>query len=191
MSEESKVKIIQGVKLILEGIGEDPDRAGLVDTPERVADFWKELASGYKEDPSSIISILPGESHRDVVVVRGIEFSSMCEHHLAPFVGTCDIAYLPGDEGIIGISKFGRLVDMYSRRLQVQERLTSQIADSLHSIGKAKGVMVRMIATHTCMTMRGVKKTGSETVTFAKRGIFETDTTKAREVITLLSSSEK
>jgi len=189
--ESNRDKIIKGVRLILEGIGEDSSRAGLVDTPERVADFWNELTAGYTEDAADILSILPGESHhKDVVIVRSIEFSSVCEHHLAPFLGKCDIAYLPGDEGIIGISKLGRLVDIFSRRLQVQERLTSEIADALSSFGKAKGVIVKIVASHTCMTMRGVKKIGAETVTISKRGIFATDHSSSSETLSLLNSDK-
>jgi len=186
--ESNREKIIQGVRLILEGIGEEPTRSGLVDTPERVADFWGELTSGYEQDADSILTTLPEESHNDLVIVRSIEFSSVCEHHLAPFIGKCDIAYLPGNEGIIGISKFGRLVDMFSRRLQVQERLTAEIADALTSAGKAKGVIVRIAASHTCMTMRGVKKTTAETVTISKRGVYAEDHSSAGEVLSLLST---
>jgi GTP cyclohydrolase I len=180
-------KIIEGVRLILEGIGEDADRDGLKETPGRVADFWDELSEGYRLKAEELLSLLPGERNRDLVIVRDIGFSSICEHHLAPFSGTCDIAYLPGDDGIMGISKLGRLVDLFAKRLQVQERLTSQIATSLFELGKADGVLVRMSAAHTCMTMRGVKKVGAETVTLAKRGLFESDAGKVAEVLSLFS----
>jgi GTP cyclohydrolase IA len=179
-------KIIAGVKLILEGIGEDPKREGVLSTPERVADFWKELTEGYDSVAEEVVTLLPGESHRELVIVRNIEFSSVCEHHLAPFFGVCDIAYLPGKAGIIGLSKLGRLVDLFARRLQVQERLTTEIADSLYLLAKAEGVVVRMVATHTCMTMRGVRKTDSETITQAKRGVYETDDSKLAEVLSLI-----
>ena len=178
-------KIVDGIRLLLEGIGEDPSRPGLRDTPERVSDFWLELTDGYGDDPKELLTLLPGESHPEVVVVRGIEFSSVCEHHLAPFFGICDIAYLPGEEGIVGISKLGRLVDLFSRRLQVQERLTSQIADALHQHARAKGVLVRVHATHSCMTMRGVRKSGSQTVTLSKRGVYDTNPVACAEALGL------
>jgi GTP cyclohydrolase I len=181
-------KIIQGVRLILEGLGEDAQRDGLRETPERVADFWDELSEGYRLNAEELLSLLPGEQHRELVIVRGIEFASICEHHLAPFSGTCDIAYLPGRDGIMGISKLGRLVDLYAKRLQVQERLTSQIATSLFEFGKADGVMVKMSAIHTCMTMRGIKKTGTETLTLSKRGLFESDAKKAAEVLEMFTA---
>lgn len=179
-------KIAEGIRLILEGIGEDVGRDGLVETPSRVSDFWLELTEGYDKEPADLLTILPGEGHDEVVIVRGIEFASMCEHHLAPFIGVCDLAYLPGDEGIVGISKLGRLVDLFAKRLQVQERLTSQIADALFTQAKAEGVIVRLRATHTCMTMRGVKKVGSETITIGKRGVFVEDIARATELLAQL-----
>ena len=176
-------KIAEGVRLIIEGIGEDIHRDGIVDTPSRVSDFWMELTEGYDGEPDDILTILPGDGHNEVVIVRGIEFASVCEHHLAPFIGVCDLAYLPGKDGIVGISKLGRLVDLFAKRLQVQERLTGQIADALFNSAKAAGVIVRIRASHTCMTMRGVKKVGSETVTIAKRGVFKTNLAEANQLL--------
>jgi len=186
MRKKNFEKIKNGIELVLEGIGEDVRRPGLLETPDRVSDFLGELTAGYEIDVSSLLKPIPGEKSNDLVVLRGIEFSSTCEHHLAPFTGTCQIAYLPGASGIIGLSKFGRLVDAFSHRLQVQERLTAEIANALVEHGGALGALVRMEAVHTCMTTRGVKKTGSTTVTLAKRGVFENDDRAGEEALRLI-----
>ena len=168
-------KIAAGVRLILEGIGEDADRDGLVKTPERVADFYAELTEGMWIDPSEFIVPRPGDSHDEMVLVKDISISSICEHHLAPFTGKCHIAYIPKDGRIVGLSKLARLAEVFSRRLQVQERLTQEIANTLFENLKPLGVMVVIEAEHTCMTLRGVRKPGSVTVTSAVLGGFRSD----------------
>ena len=174
---ESKMdlaKIEQGVRLILEGVGDDPEREGLLKTPERVARMYEECFAGLYEDPAVHFETTFDEHHEELVIVRDIPFYSMCEHHLAPFFGKAHVAYVPAKTGrICGISKLARLVDVYARRPQVQERLTSQVADTLVEQLNPQGVIVIMEAEHLCMSMRGVKKPGSKTTTSAVRGIFE------------------
>src|SRR5204863_1894858 len=143
-------KIASGVRLMLEGIGEDPDREGLKKTPERVADFYVELTEGMWTDPSEQIVPLPGDAHDEMVLVKDISIASVCEHHLAPFVGKCHIAYIPKGGRIVGLSKLARIAEIFSRRLQVQERLTQQIADTLFEELRPVGVMVVIEAEHTC-----------------------------------------
>ncbi len=167
-------KIKQAVRLLLEGIGEDPDREGLVKTPARVARMCDEIFSGMEKDPTEFFEVLFDENHQEMVLVKDIPLYSVCEHHLVPFVGTAAVAYIPGKEGrVCGLSKVARLVDAYARRPQVQERLTSQIADTLMEQLKANGVMVIIECEHMCMTMRGVKKPGTKTTTSAVRGSFK------------------
>jgi len=179
-------KIAQGVRLILEGIGEDPDREGLLKTPERVARMYQEICAGLEQKPEPLFETLFDENHREMVVVRDIPMYSLCEHHLAPFYGVAHIAYIPGKSGkICGISKLARLVDLYARRPQVQERLTSQIADTLVQMLEPMGCMVVIEAEHMCMTMRGVKKPGSKTTTSAVRGIFESSHATRDEAVKL------
>ena len=184
-------KIESGVRLILEGIGEDPERPGLLRTPRRVAEMYAELTGGMREDPHAHVAPLPGDKHDEMVIVRDIHFASLCEHHLAPFVGRCHIAYIPKQGRILGLSKLARLVDAYARRLQVQERLTSEIADALYEGLKALGVMVVMEAEHTCMTVRGVKKPGAVTITSAIRGGFRKDPRTRAEAMALIQSRDK
>ena len=148
-------KIEQGVRLILEGIGEDAGREGLKDTPERVAKMYKELFWGMKEDPSKVVQVTFAENHDEMVLVKEIPFYSVCEHHLMPFVGRAHVAYIP-DGNIIGLSKIPRLVEMYARRLQVQERMTCEVAETLQEILRPKGVAVVLEAAHMCAIMRGV-----------------------------------
>lgn len=179
-------KIAQGVRLILEGIGEDPDRPGLVRTPERVAEMYAELTAGMHEDPREHIAALPGDSHDEMVIVKDISIASLCEHHLAPFEGKCHIAYIPKNGRIVGLSKLARLAESYSRRLQVQERLTSEIANTLFEELKPLGVMVVIEAEHTCVTLRGVKKPGSLAVTSAVLGGFRTDPRTRAEAMALI-----
>lgn len=189
---ESKMdlaKIEQGVRLILEGVGEDPEREGLLKTPERVARMYEECFAGLYEDPAVHFETTFDEHHEELVIVRDIPFYSMCEHHLAPFFGKAHVAYVPAKTGrICGISKLARLVDVYARRPQVQERLTSQVADTLVEQLNPQGVIVIMEAEHLCMSMRGVKKPGSKTTTSAVRGIFESSERAATraEVLSLL-----
>src|SRR6478735_10167281 len=180
-------KIAAGVRMILEGIGEDPDRDGLKATPERVADFYAELTAGMWEDPKTHIEPLPGDSHDEMVLVKDISIASVCEHHLAPFVGKCHIAYIPKNGKIIGLSKLARIAETYSRRLQVQERLTQQIAKTLFDRLEPIGVMVVIEAEHTCMTLRGVKKPGAITVTSAVLGGFRKDPRTRAEAMALIT----
>ena len=178
--------IARGVRLILEGIGEDPLRAGLQRTPERVAEMFAELTAGMREDPQAHVTPLPGDTHDEMVIVKDISIASMCEHHLAPFVGRCHIAYIPKDGRILGLSKLARLAETFARRLQVQERLTSQIASTLYESLKPLGVMVVIEAEHTCMTLRGVKKPGAITVTSCVLGGFRKDPRTRAEAMALI-----
>lgn len=167
-------KIEQGVRLILQGIGEDPDREGLLDTPRRVAKMYEEIFGGMEEDPAAVLSRQFEAPDSGMVLEKDITFYSTCEHHLMPFFGKAHIAYLP--EGrVAGLSKLARTLEIFARRPQLQERLTAQVADALQKELKPGGVMVMLEAEHTCMTMRGVKKPGSRTVTVAVRGAFERD----------------
>jgi len=183
-------RIASGVRLILEGIGEDPDRPGLQETPRRVAEMFAELTVGMREDPREHVIPLPGEKHDEMVIVKDITIASMCEHQLAPFVGKCHIAYIPKDGRIVGLSKLARLAETFARRLQLQERLTSQIADILFEALKPVGVMVVIEAEHACMTLRGVKKAGAVTVTSAVLGGFRTDPRTRSEAMALIKGRE-
>jgi GTP cyclohydrolase I len=179
-------KIEQGVRLMLEGMGEDPERDGLKKTPERVAQFYAELTEGMWIDVEEQIKPLPGDSHDEMVIVKDISIASVCEHHLAPFVGKCHIAYIPKNGRIIGLSKLARIAETYSRRLQVQERLTQQIAQTLFDRLEPIGVMVVIEAEHTCMTLRGVKKPGAVTITSAVLGGFRRDSRTRSEAMSLI-----
>lgn len=179
-------KIAAGVRLMLEGMGEDPDRDGLLKTPERVADFYAELTEGMWQDPKEHIVPLPGDSHDEMVLVKDITIASVCEHHLAPFVGKCHIAYIPKGGRIVGLSKLARIAEIFARRLQVQERLTQQIAQTLFDELKPLGVMVVVEAEHTCMTLRGVKKPGAITITSAVMGGFRRDPRTRAEAMSLI-----
>lgn len=183
-------KIERGIRLVLEGIGEDPDRPGLQRTPQRVAEMYAELTAGMREDPVEHVQPLPGDKHDEMVIVKDINFASLCEHHLAPFVGKCHIAYIPQEGRIVGLSKLARLVETFARRLQVQERLTSEIADTLQDGLKPLGVMVVMEAEHTCMSVRGVKKQGAVTITSAIRGGFRKDPRTRSEAMALIRGRE-
>lgn len=167
-----KEKIEQAVRLLLEGIGEDPDREGLVDTPARVARMYEELFGGLKENAGVHLQKTFQADSREMVLEKDITLYSMCEHHLMPFYGKAHVAYVP-DGRVVGLSKLARCVEVYARRPQIQEQLTAQIADALIRDLGAKGAMVMIEAEHMCMTMRGVKKPGSRTVTVAARGVFE------------------
>jgi len=182
--------IAQGVRLILEGLGEDPERAGLQETPRRVAEMFAELTSGMREDPHTHVIPLPGEKHDEMVIVKDISIASLCEHHLAPFVGKCHIAYIPKDGRILGISKLARLAETFSRRLQLQERLTTDIANTLYQGLTPVGVMVVIEAEHTCMTLRGVRKSGATTVTSAVLGGFRNDPRTRAEAMALITGRD-
>ena len=173
-------RISAAVVEILEAIGEDPQRDGLLRTPERVAKMYEEVFAGLQEDPERHLEVQFEAEHDEMVMVRDIAFYSMCEHHLLPFVGKAHVAYVPGETGkITGLSKLARLVEAYARRPQVQERLTSQVADKLMEVLEPRGALVVIEAEHHCMSMRGVQKPGSLTITSAVRGIFLSDATRA------------
>ena len=167
-------KIEQAVRLMLVGIGEDPAREGLRGTPERIARMCEELFGGMHEDVQEHLSRTFSVDTSEIVVEKDISFYSMCEHHILPFYGKAHIAYIP-DGKVVGLSKLARTVEVFARRLQVQEQLTGQIADALMEYMQPKGALVMLEAEHMCMTMRGIKKPGSQTITLAKRGVFETD----------------
>src|SRR5881227_955963 len=179
-------RLARGVRLILEGIGEDPGREGLQETPKRVAEMYAELTAGMREDAAQHIVALPGNKHDEMVIVKDISIASLCEHHLAPFVGKCHVAYIPKNGRILGLSKLARLTETFARRLQLQERLTSEIANTLFEQLQPLGVMVVMEAEHTCMTLRGVKKSGAMTVTSAVLGGFRKDPRTRAEAIALI-----
>lgn len=170
MIDHEKVK--EGVRLLLEGIGEDVTREGLVETPDRIARMYEEIYGGMEEDASEHLKKRFHVDNDAMVLEKDITFYSTCEHHLLPFYGKAHIAYIPNSE-VVGLSKLARTVEVFARRLQLQEQLTGQIADALEKELNPKGVMVMIEAEHMCMTMRGIKKPGSQTVTIVKRGIFE------------------
>ncbi len=172
------------IRELLEAIGEDPSRDGLVDTPRRVADMYVELFEGLEVDPGEHLRVTFEASHDEMVMVRDIPFTSLCEHHLVPFMGLAHVAYLPGPEGrITGLSKMARLVEGFARRLQVQERMTTEIVEAMERELHPKGTIVVIEAEHFCMSMRGVKKAGSTTVTSAVRGVFRDDASYRAEAL--------
>ncbi len=180
-------KIEQGIRLILEGVGENPDREGLRETPSRVARMYEEVFAGLEQSPAEHFGTMFNEHHEEMVLVRDIPFYSMCEHHLVPFFGSAHIAYIPAVDGrICGLSKLARLVDVFAKRPQVQERLTSQIADTLIEELHPQGVIVVLEAEHLCMSMRGVKKPGAKTTTSAVRGAFERSQATRAEALSLI-----
>ncbi len=177
-------RIERAIHEILSAMGEDPDRDGLLATPARVAAMYQELFSGLDEDPTSHLKVSFAAEHDEMVMVRDIPFASLCEHHMVPFMGRAHVAYIPGEDGrITGLSKFARLVDGYARRLQVQERMTTEIADSIEKALEPRGVLVVVEAEHLCMSMRGVKKPGTLTITSAVRGQFRTDSATRSEAM--------
>ncbi len=181
-----KLKIEKAVRDILEAIGEDPDREGLLETPKRVANMYEEVFSGLNEDAHDHLKLFNEKGNDEMVIVRDIPLYSMCEHHLLPFVGKAHIAYIPSDGRIIGLSKLARIVNVYAKRPQVQERLTTQVADFLFDELQAKSVAVIIEAEHLCMTMRGIKAAGSQTQTSALRGTARSDARTRSEVMSLL-----
>jgi GTP cyclohydrolase I len=185
-------KIQEGVRLILEGIGENPAREGLLETPRRVADMYAEIFSGIEADPAEHFCVTFNEGHREMVLVRDIPLYSMCEHHLVPFMGRAHVAYIPGPSGrICGLSKLARVVDVFAKRPQVQERLTSQVAETIVEYLEPSGVIVVIEAEHLCMSMRGVKKPGTETVTSAVRGIFQSNAATRAEAMSLITDRSR
>lgn len=178
-------RIERAVREILSAVGEDPDREGLKATPWRVANMYVELLEGMQHEPSEHLQSIFHEKYDEVVLLRDIPFFSICEHHMMPFIGTASVAYLP-DGKVLGVSKIARIVDCFAKRLQVQERLTAQVADFLMDNLKPKGVAVVIEASHSCMTIRGIRKPSSEMVTSALRGLFKTDPRSRAEVLGLM-----
>jgi GTP cyclohydrolase I len=175
------------VRELLAAVGEDPDRDGLLDTPARVVRMYAEAFAGIGGDPAAVLKTTFDEGHDEMVLVRGIELYSMCEHHLVPFFGRAHVGYIPNAMGeITGLSKLARLVDLYAKRPQVQERLTTQIADALEQQLKPRGVIVVIEAEHLCMSMRGVRKPGAQTVTSAVRGGFRDNVSTRAEAMSLI-----
>jgi len=179
-------KIEKGVRLILEGVGEDPDRPGLVDTPARVATMYAELFAGLGTPTEEILKPIEGESHDEMILLKDIYFYSVCEHHLLPFFGKAHVAYVPGKGRIVGLSELAKALELLAKRPQVQERLTAQLADLLMAKLQPKGAMVIVDAEHLCLSMRGLKKPGARTVTSAVRGIFRTKESTRQELLELI-----
>ena len=184
------VRIKKAVTEILSAVGEDVGREGIKETPVRVAEMYAELLSGMREDPKQHLSKVFTEDYDEIVLLRDISFYSICEHHLMPFIGSAHVAYLPAGS-VLGVSKLARIVDCFARRLQVQERLTDQIADFIMDGLKPRGVAVVLEASHSCMTIRGIKKPGSVMVTSSLRGIFKRDPKSRSEIMSLMHKGNK
>jgi len=182
-----KEKIERAIRDILEAIGEDPDREGLKETPKRVANMYEEILGGINQSPEEYLKIFNEPGNDEMVIVRDIPLYSVCEHHMLPFVGKAHIAYIPNEGKIIGLSKLARIVSVYAKRLQVQERLTAEVADFLYIKLGAKSVAVIIEAEHLCMTMRGARAAGANTETSALRGYVRTDAKLRAEVMSLLT----
>lgn len=174
-----KDKIIEGVRLILEGIGEDVTREGLINTPQRIADFYEETFSGLGMDPKQEVTLYTAENRDELIIIRDIPFYSMCEHHLLPFFGKAHVAYIPGDNKITGFSHLARVIETLARRPTTQEVLTSKAANIIRKTIKPKGILIVTEAEHLCLTMRGIKKPGSKTITSAIRGMLRKEATRA------------
>lgn len=181
-------KIEKAVKEILKAIGENPNREGIKNTPKRVARMYAEIFAGMHKDPGKEISIFHNEEHEEMIIVKNIPFYSMCEHHLVPFIGKAHVAYIPTKGRVTGLSKLVRVIEGFAKRPQVQERLTSQIADCLMKRLKPHGVLIVIEAEHLCMSMRGVKKPGSVTTTSAVRGVFQKNAKTRAEALSLIKS---
>jgi GTP cyclohydrolase I len=181
-------RIERAISELLEALGEDPNRDGLLKTPVRVARMYEELFAGFGENPADHLEVTFAADHDEMVMVRDIPFASLCEHHLIPFIGKAHVAYIPGEDGrITGLSKIARLVDGYAKRLQVQERMTTEIADAIEAALDPRGVLVVVDAEHLCMSMRGVKKSGTSTITSAVRGLFRSDAATRMEAMQFVS----
>ncbi|MEK6733174.1 MAG: GTP cyclohydrolase I FolE [Candidatus Omnitrophota bacterium] len=183
-----KGKIKKAVRMILEAVGENPNREDLKKTPERVADMYEEIFSGISKDPARELEVLLAEKHDEIVLLKDIPLYSICEHHLLPFTGKAHIAYIPKNNKVTGLSKITRVLEILSKRLQVQERLTTEVAEILMKKLKPMGVMVIIEAEHLCMSMRGVKKSGVLTVTSAVRGVFKENQKTRAETLALIKS---
>ncbi len=181
-----KKKIEKALRAILEAIGEDPKRKDLQDTPRRVAEMYEEIFSGIRQDPRKELEVILDQKHEEIILLKGIPLYSTCEHHMLPFMGRVHIAYIPKQGRVTGLSKLARVVDILSRRPQVQERLTTQIAEIIMSKLRPQGCMVIIEAEHLCMSMRGVKKPGTLTVTSAVRGIFKENEKTRSETLALI-----
>jgi GTP cyclohydrolase IA len=186
MTEVNHNQLEDAVRLILEAIGENPNREGLLDTPKRVAKMYEEVFSGLTDDPKQYFETIFSEDHEELVLVKDIPFYSMCEHHLVPFFGKAHVAYLPRNGRVTGLSKLARAVEAVAKRPQLQERITSTIANAIMEKLEPHGVMVVVEAEHMCMTMRGVKKPGAKTVTMAVRGLYQEDSKARSEVLALI-----
>ena len=184
-----KARIEAAVRELLIAIGEDPDREGLVETPNRVARMYEEIYAGLEEDPKKHLKIFNEDNNDEMVIVRDIPLYSICEHHLIPFIGKAHIAYIPGNGKVIGLSKLARIVNCFAKRPQLQERLTSQVADFLYENLEPQGVAVVVEAEHLCMTMQGARASGSQTRTSAMRGIMRSDARTRAEALSLLSGT--
>jgi GTP cyclohydrolase I len=181
-----KKKLIKAVKMILEAVGEDPERRDLLETPERVADMYEEILSGLSADPKKELEVVLDQKHEEIVLLKDIPLYSICEHHLLPFIGRAHVAYIPKGGRVTGLSKIARVVEILSRRPQVQERLTTQIATIIMETLQPLGVMVVIEAEHLCMSMRGIKKPGITTVTSAVRGVFKENEKTRAETLALM-----
>ena len=181
-----KEKLKKAVRMILEAIGEDPQRKDLLETPERVAEMYQEVLSGQKLDPEKELEVILDHKHEEIVLLRGIPLYSICEHHMLPFIGRAHVAYIPKGGRVTGLSKIARVVETLSKRLQVQERLTTQIASVIMDKLKPLGVMVVIEAEHLCMSMRGIKKPGIVTITSAVRGVFKENEKTRSETLALM-----
>jgi len=181
-----KKKIEKGIRMVLEAIGEDPHRRDLEETPQRVADMYEEIFSGLREDPKKELEVILDQKHEEIVLLKDIPLYSVCEHHLIPFIGRAHVAYIPKGGRVTGLSKIVRVVEILSKRPQVQERLTTQVAGVIMEKLKPLGVMVVIEAEHLCMSMRGVKKPGITTVTSAVRGIFKENEKTRSETLALI-----
>lgn len=183
-----KKKIQDAIKQIIKAIGENPEREGLKETPRRVAEMYEEIFSGINQKPESVVKIFCSEEHDEMILLKDIPFYSVCEHHLMPFLGKAHIAYIPKGNKLIGLSKLARIVEIFAKRLQLQERLTSQIADTIKDLIDPLGVLVIIEAEHLCMTMRGIKKPGSKMVTSALRGAFKKNESTRKEALDLIKN---
>ena len=181
-----KNKIVKAIRDILEAIGENPKRKDLLDTPRRVAEMYEEIFSGIDQDPQKELEVILDQKHEEIILLRGIPLYSVCEHHLLPFMGKVHIAYIPKQGRVTGLSKLARVVDILAKRPQVQERLTTQIADMITNKLKPQGCMVIIEAEHLCMSMRGIRKPGTFTITSAVRGVFQQNEKTRAETLALI-----